>query len=211
MALTKLAKINDNSFWAVWKIEEPLTELVELLCPSFLEYKRMEATVHHPKKKLEWLAGRLALKSLLNYLNIPAWKIIKDHHGKPYLVDQNIHISLANSFPYASAIVHKSQAVGIDIEYPSEKLIRVRHKFLREEELQKAGTNTDLLCVFWCAKESIYKIHGRKMLSFKEHIFIKDFDLHSGKLSAQVLSPFHQAYHQLLIEQLESFYIVYSL
>lgn len=210
MALTKLAKINENSFWAIWKIEEPLVELVTLLSPSIDEFNTMEATVHHPKKKLEWVAGRLALKSLLGHLQIPDWKIVKDDHGKPYLVDQNIHISLANSFPYATAIIHRSQTVGIDIEYPSEKLIRVRHKFLCEEECQKAGTNLNILCVFWCAKESVYKIHGRKMLSFKEHIFIKDFNLPSGKLLAQVSSPFHQAFHQLLIEQLDHYYIVYN-
>lgn len=211
MALTKLAKINDNSFWAVWKIEEPVTDLLKLLRPSIADYQILESTVHHPKKKLEWLAGRLALKSLLNYLDIPDWEIIKDPHGKPHLFDQNIHISLANSFPYATAIVNKTYAVGIDIEYPSEKLIRVRQKFLSESELLKSATNKDILCVFWCAKESVYKLHGRKMLSFKEHIFIKNFDLSAGKILTQVISPLHQAEHQLVIEQMDNFYIVYSL
>lgn len=211
MALTKLAKIDENSFWAIWKIEEPLSQLYTSLeiSPNDLQY--LEAAVHHPKKKLEWMAGRLALQSLLHLQGRFEWELLKDRHGKPYLLDHSYHISLANSYPFATAILHKKQAVGIDMEYPSEKLWRVRNKFLNQTELQRAGSDLDLLCIFWCAKECVYKIHGHHALSFKDHIFIQDFNPVSHTLSASALSPETHVLHQLAYEQVENFYIVYNL
>lgn len=211
MALTKLAKIDENSFWAIWKIEEPFSRLLSSLSISSSALQEMEATVHHPKKKLEWIAGRLALQSLLEQLGKTEWDIIKDPHGKPHLADQSFHISLSNSFPFGAAIVDGKRPVGIDIEPPSEKVLRVSYKFLNSTELKKAGANIDLLCLFWCAKECIYKIHGRKSLSFKEHIFIHNFNPSAGTITALVSGPENHSLHQLAFEQVEGFFIVYSL
>ena len=209
MALTKLVKINDNSFWAAWKIEESLLQLFDLLQFPEAEIHKMELTIHHPKKKLEWTAGRLALQALLTHLHLPEWKLAKDPFGKPHLLNHKIQISLANSFPFATSIIHRNQSVGIDIEHPTEKLLRVAHKFLNEHELGLANNNLNLLCIFWCAKECIYKIHGRKMLSFKEHMHIQTFN--QNNITVQVRSPNFFATHHLNIECLSDFYVLYNL
>lgn len=211
MALTKLVKINENSFWAIWKIEEPFSRLLNSLSISSSTLKEMEVTVHHPKKKLEWLAGRLALQSLLEQFGKTDWNIIKDSHGKPHLEDQSLYISLANSFPFGTAIVHTKRPVGIDIEAPSEKILRVSYKFLNPIELKETGADIDLLCLYWCAKECIYKIHGRKSLSFREHIFIQNYNLSAGTISALVPGPEKPSLHQLAFEQVDKFFIVYNL
>ncbi len=210
MALAKLAKINENSFWAIWEIKESLSQLLDLLYLSPSELHELVYTVHHPKKKLEWAAGRLALQTILDKFQVAQWEITKDSHGKPYLLNHEIQISLANSFPFATAIAHHTLPVGIDLEYPSEKLLRVCHKFLSQEESIMASDDLDLLCIFWCAKECVYKIHGRKMLSFKDHIFIKKVDISSKRLLVQVSTPSYQAFHELSIDQIRNFHIVYG-
>ncbi len=210
MPLTKLAKINENSFWAAWKIEEPLSYLLEALREGGIEGQDADLAIHHPQKKLEWAAGRLALQSLLDHGKISGSQLAKDEHGKPYLPGKEIHLSLAHSYPYATAIIHRHQPVGIDIEQPSEKLLRVRHKFLNRDEITRAGDDTYLLCVFWCAKESVYKIHGRKQLTFKDHIFIDDYHAASGLLSVHVSADGRFIPHQLVVERLDRFYVVYN-
>lgn len=211
MALTKLTKISENSFWAVWKIEESFPELIDLLNPSLSDLQHINDLIHHPKKKLEWAAGRLALHCLLQYIGVKDYHVIKDAHGKPFLYDSDIHISLANSFPYATAIVNTKFSVGIDIEQPSSKLLRVSRKFLSSAEASIAQEDHTILCAFWCAKETIYKVYGRKQLSFKEHISIKFSEREPGSLEANVKSPSYSAYHELILEIVDSYYVCYNI
>lgn len=211
MALTKLAKISDNSFWAVWKIEESLAGLIDLLHPSMPDLQYLNDLIHHPKKKLEWMAGRLALDCLLQHIGIKDYHVIKDNHGKPFLCSHDIHISLANSFPYATAIINTKFPVGIDIEQPSSKLLKVSRKFLSSAELSAAQADYTILCAFWCAKEAIYKVYGRKQLSFKDHILINFSQREPGLLGASVSSPFYSTHHELILEMIDSYYVCYNI
>jgi phosphopantetheinyl transferase len=55
---------------------------------------------------------------------------------------------------------------------------------------KQIGDNTLGLYVCWCAKEAIYKWHGKKGLEFKKHIHIKPFKLKDeGSLQAIVELP----------------------
>ena len=177
MALVKLVKINDNSFWALWKISEPLYVLTEQY-PPLLDEMAYLSEIHHPSKKAEWLAGRLAVKALIEQLGEPFTGVFKDKYGKPYLCNSSFHISLANSYPYAAAIIHRHIASGIDLEPPKPTLLRIRHKFLNEEELADAGEDLRKLCIYWCAKECLYKIHGKTWsFSFRQNMHIDNFDV----------------------------------
>ncbi|WKN45982.1 4'-phosphopantetheinyl transferase family protein [Tunicatimonas pelagia] len=169
MALVKLEKVNQNSSWALWKIDEDFNHLVQQTRLHSDDLSELE-DIHHPRKKLEWLSSRAALSTLLQAENYADFRIWKDEKGKPYLLDNSYHISLANSFPYGAAIIHRHQPVGIDIEKPSTKLLRVKHKFLNSSEAEEALDNLDKLCIYWAVKESLYKLYGRKQLSLKQNI-----------------------------------------
>ena len=89
-------------------------------------------------------------------------------------------------------MISKDFAVGVDIELIKHKIKSIKHKFLNDVELaqKQIGDNTEGLYVCWCAKEAIYKWHGKKGLEFKKHIHIKPFKLKSeGSLSAIVELP----------------------
>lgn len=85
-------------------------------------------------------------------------------------------MSISHSFPYATAIIHAEKPVGIDIEQPRDKILRIAEKFLNPKERDFAGNDLELLSILWSAKEVLYKIHGRKKLTFKQHLFIQPFE-----------------------------------
>jgi phosphopantetheinyl transferase len=210
MPLVKLEKINQNSSWALWKIDEPFEELVH-----YLQFHPDDLTelhsIHHPRKQLEWLSGRAALRTLLDADNQSEFRISKDDKGKPFLHDQPYHISLANSFPYGVAIIHRNFPVGIDIEKPSPKLLRVRHKFLSDTEAQVAQEDLHQLCKYWATKESLYKLYGRKQLSLKQNILVRSNSIFSeNSIAADVILEDQAHPFQLSTFFWDGFYVVYS-
>ena len=210
MALVKLAKINENSFWAAWKIEESVNMLIRECClaeDDLIEWR----TVHHPIKQAEWLGSRVALTAILRDMDLPPQRTYKDDRGKPFLQNSAYHISLANSYPYGVAILHRHHAVGIDIERPSDKLRRIRHKFLNASEVAVVGDRLSHQCIYWCIKESLYKLYGRKQLSLKDNIAVHSVhweDTVQAKASIDIDQRSILYHLQGII--IDGFFVVYS-
>ena len=182
-------KIDDQTVLAVWKIEETEEQLL-----SSLQLKQHEldiiTSLSAGKRALHWLSTRVLLRTMLNTADYIDCQM--DEHGKPYLVNSDTHISLSHSYDYASVIISKNKKVGVDIELIKMKIKSIKHKFLSDVELaqKQIGDNTNGLYVCWCAKEAIYKWHGKKGLEFKQHIHVKPFKLKDeGSLQAIVELP----------------------
>lgn len=103
-------------------------------------------------------------------------KIEYDPFGKPHLTEKGDHISLSHSGPYYALLTHKQKPVGIDIQFPTEKLFRIRKKFLNPDELRFCGENIRRHLLCWSAKESIYKMHGRPGVSLRTAIDVLPFE-----------------------------------
>ncbi|KQB99461.1 4'-phosphopantetheinyl transferase superfamily protein [Pedobacter sp. Hv1] len=182
-------RIDDETILAVWKIEETEEQLI-----SSLQLKQHEldviASLSNGKRALHWLSTRVLLRTMLNTADYIDCRM--DEHGKPYLVNSDTHISLSHSYDYAAVIISKDKKVGVDIELIKHKIKSIKHKFLSDIELaqKQIGDNTNGLYVSWCAKEAIYKWHGKKGLEFKQHIHIKPFKLkEAGSLQVLVELP----------------------
>ncbi|MCG8307460.1 MAG: 4'-phosphopantetheinyl transferase superfamily protein [Cytophagales bacterium] len=176
MPITKLEKINSNSFWCFWEITESeyqLRQKVTISEEGEIELK----SISHPKKILERIASRGCVQELVKKVGKEYKGIIKDEHDKPHLIDLNHHISISHSFPYAVAIIHKMLPVGIDIEQPVEKLGRISHRFLNDQEFADCYGDLRKLCIYWCGKEAIFKLNGKIGLNFKRDIRIAPFNL----------------------------------
>jgi 4'-phosphopantetheinyl transferase len=169
-----IAKINWNSNsngWAVWRIDETEQQLAAQVlpvdaCPEGIQF---------PRKRLEWLAGRVLLQHMAAISQLPYMGVVKDEFGKPYLNGLACQISVTNSFPYVAAQMHPNKPVGIDLEQPRPKLLRVMKRVLTPDEWQQADNDLHKLCVYWCAKEALYKIYGKRSLIFAEHIIVRPF------------------------------------
>ncbi len=176
MPLIKLNKIGKKAYWCLWEItetEDAIRNKVYLSAEGKSELER----VGHLTKRKERLASRACIQALAEAMNIPYNGIYKDEHSKPHLIGHNHQISISHSYPFAVGIIHRQLPVGIDIEKPTDKLIRLAYRFLNKEELQNAGANSKKLCVYWTGKEAIYKLNGKKGLIFKQDIRIYPFQL----------------------------------
>lgn len=175
MALAYHREIDINTSFAIWKIEESADELLAQLQLKEHELSYLDS-LNNGKRNMHWLSTRVLLRRMMDTDNYIDCKV--DSSGKPYLSNFPHHISLSHSYDYAAVMVSKSKAVGIDIELIKDKIERIAHKFLSNEELNfiQAEDRIDHLYVTWCAKEAIYKLHGKKNISFLEHIKLEPFD-----------------------------------
>ncbi len=170
MPLYSVEKFSNNTTLALWKI----TETSELL--AALLGNAVQDTQSANKENKHWLSSRLLLKEIFLQKNI---RLQKDEFNKPYLfVDEKpFHISITHSHHFAAIIVSETQNVAIDLERIDERVQRVSRKFVNEDERKflTEMPNVAALTIIWSAKETLYKLYGKKELDFKAHLFIKPF------------------------------------
>lgn len=187
MAIAYRQQVDDDTEFALWKIEEGADELYNKLQLNDTEKAYVES-ISNGKRNLHWLGTRVLLRKMLHtdqYIDCQV-----DSHGKPYLVNLPYQISLSHSFDYAAVMVSKDRPVGIDIEQIKEKVERIAHKFMRPEELAFIDPKYRIqqLYVCWCAKEAVYKCYGQKEVSFSDHILLKPFQFeHHGAVEATLV------------------------
>ena len=181
MPLVKMNKMGRESAWALWFIAESEQELAFEAMESYPE------DIISPQKRLEWLSVRVLIKTLTELSGLDYVGLRKDEFGKPYLKEHEHQISLSHSFPYVAAQIHPAKAVGIDVEQPKEKLLKVAHRVLSSGEIKDAGENIVKHCVYWCAKEAMYKIYGKRGLHFESQLNLDPFRLQSfGELRGYI-------------------------
>lgn len=184
MPLEKIVLETDRA-WALWRITEDEASLADLVNP----FERISEAITNANKRLEWLAGRVLVQEVFKAMLLDFQGITKDEHGKPYPKGYDYHLSLSHSFPFVATIVDKVESVGIDLEQPKEKLLRIAHRILHPRELRDAGSDIIKHCVYWCAKEALVKIHGQKNLVFAENLIIEPFTLYDqGCIKGKIVS-----------------------
>jgi 4'-phosphopantetheinyl transferase len=171
MPLKEIHQSGPQSGWAIWHIEEN----TEQLANKIIGIPPPEIT--HESKKLEWLAVRHLVLSLSNHLGLRYFGIRKDAFGKPFLEKYPHHLSLSHSFPYVAVQIDHDQPVGIDLEQPKDKILKIGPRIFSSVELTDAGKDAIKHTVYWCAKETLYKIHGKGNVHFSNQLNIEPFPL----------------------------------
>ena len=135
------------------------------LCP---EEQQQLAGYHFPKRRHEWLAGRLAAKyAISNYrhqsLRPKDIVITSNAQGKPLALlpnQEKVHISISHSATKAVALAAIAPC-GIDIQEITPALTRIKERFVwpQEEILlpQLAPDPLTALGLLWSAKEALRK------------------------------------------------------
>jgi phosphopantetheinyl transferase len=186
MALKYRKQLDNKTAFGLWKIEEDAEELLAQLQLKEHETEFLES-LNDGKRNLHWLSTRVLLRKMLNDPEYIDCKV--DEHGKPYLANFPYHISLSHSFDYAAVMVSEDKEVGIDIEQVRTKIERIASKFMNDEELGfiENSNRIDHLYICWCAKEAIYKLQGKRNVSFKDHIHLEPFHYsESGTFNASL-------------------------
>ena len=131
------------------------------------------------KRKREFITARLALKMLLDN----EARIVYDVDGKPHLNGNMGYISISHSRSYLVLIYHPFRPVGIDIECPSERVLKLYKRYLNKIEQKYFADNLLKLQLAWSVKEAVYKIGGKEFVDFAASMLIRDFEvLNNGKI-----------------------------
>jgi 4'-phosphopantetheinyl transferase len=149
---------------------------------------------------------------LLNALFNTPVKLDYTPRGKPFLKGSDYHISISHSHDKLVIIADAKTPTGVDIELVTDKVVRIRSKFLNREELRSAGTNVEKLIIYWACKEALYKINDLEKIDFVAHLKVEDFELNEqGLLTGEIrVEHFHKKY-LLKYEKLEDYMLVYIL
>jgi phosphopantetheinyl transferase len=142
------------------------------LCPD----RRREAE----QEAVRQLIDEIASGSRLSYLP----------NGAPYIEGCSCNISISHTRGFVAFVAQpKPYPAGIDIEYRSERALRVGRRFLSPEEYAALdGHHTAehaLLC--WCAKETLYKLQGTPVSDYRNDLCLAPFPFAtSGTIQATV-------------------------
>ena len=208
MSLVYHKDLDPFTSFAIWKIEESAEELLAQLQLKPHEISYLGSLING-KRNLHWLSTRVLLRRMMNTDEYIDCRV--DSNGKPYLTNFPHFISLSHSFDYAAVMVGKSRAVGIDIELIKDKIERIAYKFMSNQELAFISEDRiEHLYVCWCAKEAIYKLHGKKNISFLDHVRIKPFTYSgSGSFQASLDTGVQTNEYTVFYDRFEGYMIGY--
>ncbi len=204
MPLQTLISLNDDCTAVLWRITEDEPSLYADL-PLTTDEAADLAGITHLTQRVEWLACRVAIRALVgtDYAGLQ-----KDEFGKPHLIRSvpspnspvTGYVSLSHTGGWAAAVWHKSKPVGIDIEPLRAQFGRVVPRVLSDAEIAHANGDLMRLAMYWCAKESLYKLYGKRQLTFREHLLIDPFADGDTRLTGHVRLPGHDETVQILCQ-----------
>ena len=114
----------------------------------------------------------LAVRKLLENED-PELTIDYNLKGKPFLNKQK-GISISHSNEIVAICISNEIDFGIDIQYKTDKIFKIKNKFLSKNESKFLGKKDDIepLIKLWSAKESIFKALGKEGVSFSNDLEI---------------------------------------
>lgn len=179
------------------------TCLGTLHLPDYAILKKLEAKRDIEKSATSFLLEKLfSTKVDLQYTA----------EGKPFLKDKNCHISITHSHDKLAIIVNERYETGIDIELIRDKVLKIKHKFLSEQELTDADNDVQKLITYWGCKEALYKLYGKKEVDFIKNLFVYKFENKDyGETTGEIKIGNFIKKINLHYEKTEEYMLVYTL
>lgn len=145
---------------ALWHITETVDELLSLETISSVDKNEVLNCYKSKVRQCEALVVRALLQGLFKT------NVALSHNidGCPFL-DNGFNVSISHTKGWAAVIISKDYNVSVDVEYVSPRIMKIKDKFLRNDE--KADGVTSAL-LHWCAKETVYKLYSVDHLTFEE-------------------------------------------
>lgn len=189
MSLLFLKK-NGESTIAVWKITESFENLNTKLYQN--EINKFKSN----KRKLEYICTRLLLNVIDKKL-----KISYNKYGAPIL-NNNKYISISHTTKLIAIVINKNK-VGADVELISQKILKIKSRFISNND--NVSSNTENLTLAWSAKECIFKWHQKGNINFKEDIqinkIIKDpnFEIYTKFENQELILNYEEINNHFLV------------
>ena len=181
----------NNCQIAIWDLNESLTELLKIGARFDSSNFKTE------KRKKDFLVSRL----LLNELD-PNQQISYNSNGAPE-ISNGKHISISHSKNLV-AIIISDKKIGLDIEYISEKPLKLSSKFITgnsHKDLTKEKAT-----LIWCCKEAVFKWHQKGGVDFIKDIIITEFSVKEKEI---ITIQFKKKELNLSYQKINNHYLVY--
>ena len=203
MPVYQLKNIADHINTGVWKITESSKELADQLIKKGYPLTNMPDSKNENRLK-QWLATRLLLNEFFNNVTIAY-----NEFGKPFLSNDK-HISISHSNDLVAIIINENSPCGIDIEKISDKVERIKHKFLNPLDIENV-TSIEELTLYWGAKEALYKYYGQKKVLFIEHLFIDNYSKKSTSFAGKIDMTDFKIELPMMYENIDDYILVHTL
>jgi phosphopantetheinyl transferase len=200
--------LNETTILGVWKIEEDINTLFEMVVLDNGDKKKYRGFAS-TSRRLEFLSVRALLAELLG----KDAKIVYNKNNKPFLKDGSRFISISHSHKLTAIVCSTDEKVGIDLEYMSSNINAFAFKFLnRKEKVTKSSEDRKYhLYIHWCAKESLYKICDKEGISIKNNITIEPFEVReSGEIKGSVHTQKINETFDLFYSRYDNYAIVWT-
>ena len=170
--LLEKKNVEQGTIIAIWEITEPTIELFDSLHNKDIYIADLNKFTSNKRKK-EWLAARILVETICGKDKI----ITYNEKGKPFLIDNSFHISISHTNNFVALIAHPTCEVGIDIEQISNRISKLKERFLHKDELLHIDSvqETIHLLLHWSAKEVLFKMMNEENVDFTEHLRIFPF------------------------------------
>ncbi|CAM1348975.1 4'-phosphopantetheinyl transferase family protein [Tenacibaculum insulae] len=207
MPVHKTLTVNETTKVLIWKIEESFDDLfkgIQLTQSNNDRVRKMKSDLHR--------RGFLSVRHLLKEVGYTDADLVYDEFGKPHLKNGKF-ISITHSFTFSGIIISDDKPVGIDIEKQRDKILKIAHKFTPIEAYKSIANHEALvskLTIVWGAKESLYKIYGKKKLLFLENIYIEDFSFETNQTTGKILYESVTDEYKIHFLETEGFTCVYA-
>ncbi|TGE22219.1 4'-phosphopantetheinyl transferase superfamily protein [Hymenobacter aquaticus] len=210
MPLHSVTPLSDHALLGLWQLTEQPAELLQQV-PRPELYSQLQPATRDENRNLQWLAGRVLAHALLQEANPAARAVLRnDANGRPFFEQlPDYAVSLSHSGEWVAGIVATRGRVGTDIELIRTKAQLLAARFLSKDELANTGDDVAKHSLYWSAKETLYKLHSRRGLVFKEQIQLNPFELReAGVLTGHLLLENSRSQHQIHYQRLTADYLL---
>lgn len=124
------------------------------------------------KRRCEVLAERLLLTE--GFCS-PSVMLEHDEYGAPRIAHYaDMHVSISHTRGMVMVALSEHEPMGIDVECISERVVKVRDKFVNDsEDAEISRVNATDLTLVWTAKEAMYKLAGVHGASLRDDFTIR--------------------------------------
>jgi 4'-phosphopantetheinyl transferase len=200
--------MNEYSILGVWKIEEDLDTLLDMVDLDSDERKRYRGFKSNSRRS-EFLSVRALLAELLG----KEAKIVYNKNNKPFIKNGSHFISITHSHRLTAVLLSTNEQVGIDLEYMSSNISAFAFKFMNKKEKITKDQNLQKyhLYIHWCAKEALYKICDKEGISIRNNVTIEPFEpKDSGELKGKVHTEKIKESFDLFYSRYDNYSIVWT-
>jgi len=166
-----LLEKTDNYQLGIWKMDEE----EELLLKQ--SGSKVRPSHVNQVRRMEYLAVR----AMASEMGIQGLDIAYRPSGKPYVLNSNLSISISHTKNYVAVMLSPNELIGVDLEYRSDRILKIRHKFMHPDEenrlkqVSNPMSETVALLLHWCAKEALFKAVPEEGVDFAQELRISDF------------------------------------